>query len=162
MVTGSVATSFHGRPRSTHDADIVIDPDPAKLDALVTDLAADGFYVDPEGARRALDERRQFNAIEMQSACKIDLIVKKARPFSREEFDRRQRVDLAFARDVAVVTPEDSVLSKLEWATLSGDSERQLRDIAGVIEMNPGIDRAYIARWAAALGVADLWKRVQG
>ena len=162
MVTGSVATSFHGRPRSTHDADVVIDPGPAQLDALVTALAADGFYVDPEGARRALDERRQFNAIEMQSACKIDLIVKKARPFSSEEFDRRQRVDLAFARDVAVVAPEDSVLSKLEWAKLSGDSERQLRDVAGVLEMNPGIDRAYIARWADALGVTELWKQVDG
>ena len=53
MVTGSVATSFHGRPRSTHDADVVIDPNPAQLDALVTDLASDGFYVDPEGARSA-------------------------------------------------------------------------------------------------------------
>jgi hypothetical protein len=26
MVTGSVASSYYGRPRSTHDADIVIDP----------------------------------------------------------------------------------------------------------------------------------------
>jgi hypothetical protein len=25
MLTGSVASSFHGRPRSTHDADIVLD-----------------------------------------------------------------------------------------------------------------------------------------
>ncbi len=162
MVTGSVATSFHGRPRSTHDADVVIDPEAAQLDALVTGLASDGFYVDPAGARRALAERRQFNAIEMQSACKIDLIVKKARPFSNSEFERRRHVDLAFARDVAVVTPEDSVLSKLEWAKLSGDSERQLRDVAGVLEMSPGIDRTYIERWADALGVSDLWERVAG
>ena len=26
MVAGSVASSYHGRPRSTHDVDIVIDP----------------------------------------------------------------------------------------------------------------------------------------
>jgi hypothetical protein len=36
MVTGSTASSFHGRPRLTHDADIVIDPSPDQLDALVT------------------------------------------------------------------------------------------------------------------------------
>jgi len=33
MVTGSTASSFHGRPRLTHDADIVIDPSPDQLDA---------------------------------------------------------------------------------------------------------------------------------
>ena len=85
---------------------------------------------------------------------------KKARPFSEQEFERRLRVDLAFAPDIAVATAEDAVLSKLEWATLGGDSERQLRDIAGVVEMNPRLDRAYIARWADALGVADLWQQV--
>lgn len=53
MLTGSVAASFHGRPRATHDADIVIDPTPSQLDVLVRGLAAAGFYVDPDGARDA-------------------------------------------------------------------------------------------------------------
>lgn len=160
MVTGSIATSYHGRPRATHDADIVIDPTPAQLDVLVGGLGTAGCYVDEAGARRALHERRPFNTIETRSACKIDLIVKKRRPFSQEEFRRRQRVDLAFAPGVALVTPEDAVLSKLEWARSSGDSERQLRDVAGVLELNPDIDRAYIGQWAAALGVGDLWTRL--
>jgi len=34
MVTGSIATSCHGRPRATHDADVVIDPTPPQLEAL--------------------------------------------------------------------------------------------------------------------------------
>lgn len=160
MVTGSVATSYHGRPRATHDTDIVIDLSPPQLDSLVTDLDEAGFYVDAAGAHAALEHRRPFNVIEMQHACKIDLIVRKDRPYSREEFERRQRVDLAFAAGVALVTPEDAVLSKLEWARRSGDSERQLRDAAGVLELNPGLDRDYIGRWAAVLGVADLWQQL--
>ena len=161
MVTGSVATSYHGRPRATHDSDVVIDPTPAQLESLVHDLEEAGFYVDPQGARAALEQRRQFNAIDAQHACKIDLIVKKNRPFSEEEFTRRLRVDLAFARQVAVVTPEDAILSKLEWAARSGDSERQLRDAAGVVELNPAIDVGYINRWVGALGVADLWRQLR-
>ena len=90
-------------------------------------MSSTGFYVNPDGARTALEQRRQFNAIETQHACTIDLIVKKDRPFSEEEFSRRLRVDLTFARQGAVVTPEDAVLSKLEWAK-RGDSERQRRD----------------------------------
>ena len=160
MVTGSIALSYHGRPRATHDADVVIDPAPDQLDSLIRDLETAGFYVDADGAREALRLRRQFNVIEMTRATKIDLIVRKERPFSLEEFSRRQPVDLSFARAVATVTPEDSVLSKLEWARLSGDSERQIRDAAGVVELNPGLDREYVLRWAEQLGVVDLWERI--
>lgn len=37
MLTGSVAASYHGRPRATHDADVVIDPTPYQLDQLIED-----------------------------------------------------------------------------------------------------------------------------
>jgi hypothetical protein len=56
-------------------------------------------------------------------------------------------------------TPEDAIVSKLEWARRSGDSERQVRDALGVLELNPAIDCAYV-RWAEALGVADLGRRI--
>jgi hypothetical protein len=160
MLTGSIATSYYGRPRATHDADIVIDPTPADLELLLKELANAGFYLDINGARAALRMRRSFNVIEMNSACKIDLIIRKERPFSHEELGRRQRVDLNFGQGVAMVTPEDAILSKLEWARRSGDSERQLRDASGVVELNPSIDREYIATWASELGVSDLWSKI--
>jgi hypothetical protein len=43
MITGSVASSFHGEPRATRDLDIVIDPAPAALERLVDDLRTGGF-----------------------------------------------------------------------------------------------------------------------
>jgi hypothetical protein len=60
MLTGSVASSYHGHPRATHDADLVISPTDEQLDALVGALAAASFYVDPERARDALREQTQF------------------------------------------------------------------------------------------------------
>src|SRR5262245_60603906 len=86
MVTGSIAASYHGRPRATHDADVVIDPAPQHAEALIAALEGAGFYVNTAGARRAIRDRSQFNAIEMARAAKVDLIVRKARPFSIEEF----------------------------------------------------------------------------
>jgi hypothetical protein len=74
MVTGSVASSYHGRPRSTHDADIVIDPSRDQLDALVRILGDRGFFVDADRAQDALVRRLQFNAIETRSAFKIEMI----------------------------------------------------------------------------------------
>ena len=160
MVTGSVASSYHGRPRSTHDADLVIDPQPAQLEALVRGLVAHGFYVDSDRARDALTRRGQFNAIEIASACKVDLIVRKERPFSREELSRRRPAELAPGLVVPLASAEDTLLSKLEWSRKAGGSERQLADAAGVLAVNPRLDRAYLERWARELGVLDLWREL--
>ena len=158
MVTGSMASSHHGRPRATNDADIVVDPTPDALDALVTALLADGYYVDATTARRALQARRLFNVIDPESAFKIDLIIRKERPFSREEFARRVRHDLA-GLSVEFATAEDTILAKLEWARKAGGSERQLDDVAGILQVSGArLDRAYIDKWAAVLGVTDLWQ----
>jgi hypothetical protein len=160
MVTGSVASSFHGRPRSTHDADVVVDPTSDQLDALVLGLQGSGFYVDRGRAREALRTRRQFNAIETRSGLKVDLIIRKDRPFSRQELDRRETVDLSPGLRVALASPEDTLLSKLEWARRAGRSQKQLEDAAGILDLNPGIDREYVIRWARELGVLDLWEEI--
>lgn len=162
MVTGSTASSFHGRPRLTHDADIVIDPSPDQLDALVRGLVDSSFYVDDGRARDALRRRLQFNAIQTRSAFKIDLIIRKDRPFSREELGRRQAAELSPGKEVVMASAEDTILSKLEWAKRAGGSEKQIEDAAGVVAVNPGIDRSYVERWAHELGVLDLWHEIAG
>ncbi len=162
MVTGSVASSYHGRPRSTHDADIVIDPSRDQLDALVRILGDRGFYVDADRARDALVRRLQFNAIETTSAFKIDLIFRKDRPFSHEELRRRQDAELSPGVRVALASPEDTILSKLEWANKAGRSEKQIDDAAGVLAVNPGLDRRYVEKWGRELGVLDLWREISG
>ena len=61
-----------------------------------------------------------------------------------------------------VASPEDTILSKLEWARKVGRSEKQIDDAAGVLAVNPGIDRAYVERWAGELGVLGLWQEISG
>jgi hypothetical protein len=159
MVAGSMASSFHGRPRTTQDADIVIDPTADQLDRIVAGLSEAGFYVDQGRARDAL-RRRQFNVIDPSSAFKLDLIIRKDRPFSREEFARRLRAALGESLEVVLATAEDTILSKLEWSKLGGGSERQLADVGGMIELKGAdLDRDYIERWARVLGVLDLWRQ---
>jgi hypothetical protein len=161
MLTGSVASSHYGRPRTTHDADVVIDPTPEALARFVAQLAAAEFYVDGARAQDALRRRGMFNVIDMGTAYKIDLVVKKERPFSREEFARRQTRQVTTEIRASIATPEDTVLAKLEWARNSGETEKQLRDVAGVVEVRGhALDGAYIERWAKALGVLDLWEKV--
>ena len=53
MVTGSIASSYHGEPRATRDIDIVVDPTPDALNRLVDGLRTANFDVDPGAARQA-------------------------------------------------------------------------------------------------------------
>jgi hypothetical protein len=158
MVTGSLASSYHGEPRATRDVDIVIDPEPAALATLVDDLQEAAFYVDRDVALEALAKRSQFNAIG-PDASKVDFIIRRDRPFSLEEFSRRQRADLLGTAGF-ITTAEDLVLAKLEWAAASG-SERQLSDVAGILAIAGPLDTAYIDRWSGVLGVGDTWRRLR-
>jgi hypothetical protein len=156
MVTGSVASSYYGEPRMTRDLDVVIDPDESKLRALVEALEAAGFYADTDAAAEALANRTQLNVIDPASGWKADLIIRKDRPFSREEFARRQVADLPGV-SAFVATAEDLIVAKLEWAR-AGESERQLRDVASILAVSGDrLDLAYLGRWVDELGLRDQW-----
>jgi hypothetical protein len=160
MVAGSFASTFHGVARSTQDIDLVIDPTRDALDVLLASLDPDRYYADADTARDALRRRSQFNVIDMATAWKADLIIRKARPFSVEEFARRQPVELMGVRTY-VATAEDSIIAKLEWAK-QGDSSRQLRDVAGIVATRANtLDLAYIERWVKELAVEAEWLRAR-
>src|SRR5262249_558261 len=68
----------------------------------------EGYYVDADAARDALRRRAIFNVIDNATGWKVDFIVRKNRPFSREEFRRRQALTLLGVR-VFVASAEDPI-----------------------------------------------------
>ena len=132
--------------------------DEQSLERLVESLPADQYYLDLDTAREALAARRPFNVIELASGWKADFIVRKNRAFSVEEFERRAAAQVQ-GTEVRIASPEDIVLSKLEWAAL-GESERPLRDAVGVVAVQgESLDRAYVERWVRTLGIEKQWQR---
>src|SRR6266496_3203517 len=125
MVAGSHSSSYYGQPRTTNDLDVVIDPTPEQLDRFLT-LLGDRYYVSPEAAREALQRRSMFNIIDFDEGWKADLIIRKDRPFSAVEFERRQLGNL-HGLTVPIASAEDVILTKLEWNKIT-PSERQLKD----------------------------------
>lgn len=159
MLVGSVAASYHGHPRATFDIDAVVDADQETLLGFARSLG-EGYYVGEESIREAVRFRIAFNVVDEASGYKADLIVRKDRPFSRTEFGRRLKVRI-LDETVEMATPEDVILSKLEWARL-GSSERQWDDALQVAKtQKEHLDLAYLEKWAVELGVADLWHRIR-
>jgi hypothetical protein len=160
MVVGSFASTAHGEPRTTRDLDLVIDPSPDQLNELIGALDPERFYLDADVARDALRRRSMFNIIEIATAWKLDLMIRKARPFSVEEMQRRTIMKI-LGMDVPTATAEDTIIAKLEWAKL-GASDRQLEDVAGILRVRGAdLDLDYIERWVTDLGLAEPWLRVR-
>lgn len=156
MLTGSFASSYHGVPRATQDIDLVIAPSAAQIRNLVNLLPVTEYYVNEETALDALARESQFNVIDFATGWKIDLIIRKSRAFSRAEFDRRAAIDL-FGVELFIVSAEDVLLAKLEWAK-AGQSVRQLEDCANLLRVRWGdLERPYLEHWVTQLGLEEQW-----
>ncbi|MGH7563404.1 MAG: hypothetical protein ACREK5_03160 [Gemmatimonadota bacterium] len=157
MLTGSFASSYHGAPRATQDIDFVIAPTADQIRALVKLLPETEYYVDEDAALNAQKRQEQFNIIDFATGWKVDLIVRKSRPFSRQEFDRRGVVEFQGMK-LSIATAEDVVVVKLEWTKL-GESERHLEDAAGILRIRTGeLDLGYIRQWVQQLQLAEQWE----
>jgi len=153
MLAGSLGSSFHGRPRATNDIDLVIAPTEPQFRQFLETLGSD-YYVSQEAAWAAFHRRSTFNIIDIKTQWKADLRIRQARSFSMMEFSRRQKA-IVLDTDVWIVSPEDVILSKLEWAQESG-SQRQIEDVLGVLQVQyDRLDKEYLRKWAKELGVAD-------
>ncbi len=161
-VGGSVASSVHGIPRATQDADVVAALRPGQGRKLAA-LLGDGFYIDPDTAETAIRARRSFNLIHFATMFKIDVFV-----FGRGPYDvraMRDATEIVVREDppltLPMATAEDTVAHKLFWFRRTGErSDKQWTDLQGVLKTLAGdLDRDRLRLACADLGVDDLLPR---
>jgi hypothetical protein len=161
---GSFASSLHGVPRQTLDADLTAEPFPGREEEFVGHFGA-AYYVELEAVQRAVRDRSCFNLINTAAGFKVNVFIQKDRPFERMSLARRVTKPLSGAAgdEVEVFSAEDTIVQKLEWFRLGGEmSDRQWSDILGVIRVQGSkLDQPYLDYWAEQLGVADLLVKVR-
>jgi hypothetical protein len=156
MLTGSFASAFHGAPRSTQDIDIVIAATSEQLRTFVESLPSGEYYADLDAALEAHKRQSLFNVIDLATGWKIDLIMRKSRAFSQEEFGRRQPVH-AQGLPLFIASAEDIVIAKLEWSKLA-QSQRQIEDVAAILRLRwESLNRPYLERWISELNLNEEW-----
>jgi hypothetical protein len=162
MVVGSLASTAHGRPRSTQDADLLVAITPQQGREL-TALLQPRFYVPEEAAQDAIRRGTSFNVIHFRTFYKADLFVMSPTPFNKAQFERREHID--FDPEHNLVMPfqsaEDTILSKLDWFRQGKEvSERQWQDVLDILRaQGDQLDYEYMQPWAANLGVDELLHR---
>jgi hypothetical protein len=161
---GSWASSLLGKMRFTHDADLTAEPFPGREAVFCSSFGSD-YYISLRAVQQAVRQRGSFNIIHTLNGFKVDLFIRKDRPFEKSLMNRRFAFTLpdSAGQTIQCISPEDLILVKLEWYRLGGEAaQQQLLDVRGVLEIQADrLDQAYLDRWAADLGVADLLARVR-
>ncbi len=161
MVTGSIASSMQGEPRSTHDIDLVVVMPATAARTLVEAFPPPDYYLSEEAILEALRQQSMFNLLCLTDGEKVDFWMLTDDPFDQSRFARK-RVEQILGLQLNVSAPEDTILVKLRWAQLSGGSEKQFTDALRVYEVQGiNLDLDYLNHWASRLGIVDLWQRVR-
>ena len=162
LIGGSLASTLYGMVRTTQDSDIVAEMQLEHLQPFVSALQ-DEFYVDDEMISESIQRNSSFNIIHRETMFKVDVFIPHPRPFLQSQLARAQRQTFTFETEISAkfASPEDTILSKLEWYRLGGEvSDRQWRDILGVLKTRQGeLDLDYLQKWAGELKVTDLLER---
>lgn len=160
MITGSVASSLQGQPRSTHDIDIVIAVQGPKAHDLAEAFPSRDFYLDEHSILDAISRQNMFNLIDLETGDKVDFWILTDEAFDRSRLSRRITEEFMGIK-IKVSSPEDTILAKLRWAKLCGGSEKQFTDALRVYEVQYGkLDVDYLEHWAKQLNIESLWKRL--
>lgn len=158
MLVGSHASSFYGEARSTHDIDLVIDLEPAKISDLVSRFDPARYYF----SESALREGRMANLIDTHTGDKVDCFVLDDDPANRRAFSRRSTRDI-MGIAVPLASPEDTILAKLRWSELAGGLPRQQSDVREIFRyQRDRLDVDYLNRQAESMGLSQVLARFLG
>lgn len=155
MLAGSFSSNFYGIPRSTKDADFVVQLR-GGVDADFQQRLGDDFKVDPQltfetntGTYRQLITHRD-------SPFKIELFMLSNDPHDQLRFQRRVEQQV-FNRRLWLPRPEDVIVMKLRWGR-SRDQD-DIRAVMGV--QGDKLDWTYIESWCDQHGTRKLMEEIR-
>lgn len=141
MLTGSFASNLYGIPRSTKDADFVLQLQGGLGDEFFQSLGCE-FEADPQLKFETNTGTRKQEMRFRDTPFSVELFMLSNDPFDQERFGRRLPVTL-FGRQTFVPTVEAVVVMKLRWFRAK-DSD----DVRNVLSVQRGkLDWPYIESW---------------
>lgn len=166
LIGGAVALNAWGESRTTRDLDVVLNLPLEGVYPLSQELAKRGMNVPfdiiidlmimPEGDL-------PINAIHAESGYKAEFFfLRDNDEYRRISLSRRRQVQLGRSiGEVYVHSPEDLIINKVYYFSLSQQS-KHIRDIAGIIVFcGDTLDIPYIEKWTEYMGVLETWQAIR-
>jgi len=126
-------------------------------------VLADDYYANEQTIREAIGNRTCFNLIHFPTSFKVDIFLSRGRAFDNDCLKRCRPEKLSDELEVAIATPEDSIIAKLEWYRIGNEvSEWQWDDVTRLLRLlGEQADFDYLKQAAESVGVDDLLLRLR-
>lgn len=152
MITGSFAMHAYATGRLTYDIDAVIKISSRDPERFESKFLPD-YHVDQIMIKNAIERNSMFNILNLTNGVKVDCIISKATGFEGDKFGRRRKSEID-GIGFWVISKEDLILSKLEWAKDSL-SEKQFLDIRSLVES--GIEDELFLEQIRRFDLDEVW-----
>ncbi len=148
MIVGGFAMSYYNRFRFTADIDCVLQIYPHDIDKIVA------YFPDWKPFSGAFKENAEkgilFNLTDFETGVKYDFMIYQDSDYNWTAFERRRQIDF-MGIECFIATPEDLIISKLKWYSIS-KSSKQLEDIKFLLA-ETNLDKQYLEAWASRLNL---------
>jgi hypothetical protein len=159
MLVGSFSTNFYGIPRSTHDADFVLQLRSGVLSTLIKRLCPP-FRIDPQMSFETVTATTRYALHLAEGPFSIELFMLSDDAHDQQRFTRRRREHTA-DRDAFVPSVEDVIITKLRWSR-AGRRAKDVDDARNVIAVQGDrIDWDYVNSWCDRHGTRELLEDVR-
>lgn len=155
MLVGSYSSNYYGRPRSTKDADFVLEISNEQLLRVASELGGD-FQVDRQMSFETITFTSRYIIHHPLSAFKIELFLLSSDAHDQARFARRRQVEFE-GRLAWLPSAEDVVITKLRWSK-GGKRAKDVEDVNKILAVRgASLDHGYIRQWADVHGTRELF-----
>jgi hypothetical protein len=154
MIVGSVAMNYYCVPRSTQDADIVIESQLVNF-AHQLSRRLEAFQLDPQLGFESVTSTTKALLHTKQHDFHIELFGLSDDEHDQARFKRRVRIE-TLETHAWIATADDLIINKLRWALHAG-REKDVADVRNLISVqNEFLDWPYIEGWCNRHGTREL------
>ena len=158
MLVGSLSCNYYAVPRSTQDADFVVQLDSGAISSLAKHLGP-RFQLDRQMSFETVTATSRYILRSTEDAFVVELFLLSDDAHDQQRFARRQRGRI-LERDVAIPTAEDVIITKLRWSH-AGGRRKDIEDAENVIAIQAErIDWDYVTSWCDRHGTRALLDRM--
>ena len=125
VVVGGISVIAYGVPRTTMDADFIIQMDSEDFKIFAQFLAENGFFSDPKDIDDALRERLHFSAEDRDSLLRLDIRGVYSE-MDKRTLKNRRSVDFE-GTSICLAQPEDVIFGKLLYG-----SDQDIKDAESI------------------------------
>lgn len=159
MLVGAFSSNYYGVPRSTKDADFVVEFKGVSVGDLVKQLGPE-FRLDLQMRFETVTGTSRHVIEVLNSTFLVEMFHLSQDPHDLERFRRRVRVEMEGGW-TTLPTAEDVIVTKLRWALL-GKRPKDSDDARDVIAVQgDAIDWEYVYRWCDEHGTREKLEEIR-